>query len=122
MTVESEAIRHALSLILSYPRFRTGEKQSAFLSYIVNTTLEGNGHRLKAYTVAVDALGMPESFDPQNDTSVRVMAHRIRTTLTEYNSIPNAATIKIELKAGSYMPTFTEKEAGTASANDEVYQ
>ena len=122
MTGESEAIRHALSLVLSYPRFKAGEKQSAFLSYIVNTALEGNSHRLKAYNVAIDALGMPESFDPQRDTCVRVMAHRIRATLTEYNSIPNAATIKIELRPGSYIPIFTEKEAETASANDEVYQ
>lgn len=122
MNGESEAVRHALTLILTHPRFVAGEKISAFLAFIVNTTLEGNGHRLKAYTIAVEALRMPDSFDPQNDPCVRVMAYRMRAILTEYNAIPNAASIKIELHAGSYAPVFTDKEPEALPANDEVYE
>jgi len=110
MTTNAAAVRHALSLILKEPYFVAGPKSAAFLKYIVFKTLDGDGQRLKAYSIAVDALDKPTNFDPQNDPSVRVMASRIRAALKDYNSKPNTASIKIKLEIGSYQPVFTVKE------------
>lgn len=111
MDTDSKAVEHALSLILNDPHFIVSPKSTAFLSFVVLTTLKGDGHRLKAYTIAVEALDKPDSFDPQQDPSVRVMASRIRAALDLYNSKPNTASIEITMKPGSYMPIFTEKQA-----------
>ena len=41
---------------------------------MVEATLAGRGDRLKGYTIGVEALGRPDSFDPQIDPIVRVEA------------------------------------------------
>lgn len=110
-TPDSTDVQHALSLILKQPYFTAAPKSSAFLRYVVAETLNGNGHRLKAYTIAVEALGKSYDFDPQNDPAIRVMAYRIRAALDEYNAKPNLASVCITLKSGSYIPVFTIKEA-----------
>jgi len=111
---ESTDIQYALSLILKERFFTVAPKSSAFLSYVVTQTLNGNGHRIKAYTIAVEALGKPTDFDPQNDPTIRVMAYRIRAVLDDYNAKPNLATACISLKSGSYVPVFSMKQADVA--------
>lgn len=110
MKTNASAVRHSLSLILESPYFVTGPKPAAFLKYVVTKTLEGEGDRLKAYSIAVDALNKPVTFDPKNDPCVRVMASRMRAALREYNAKPNVASITINLEIGSYQPVFTAKE------------
>lgn len=110
MDTISKDVEHALSLILKDSHFISSPKLTAFLSYVVSTKLKGEGHRLKAYAVAVDALGKPDSFDPKEDPCVRVMAARIRAALLVYNSKPNSAPIEITMKPGSYEPIFTVKK------------
>ena len=79
-----------------------------FLSYVVNQKLAGKEDDLKAYTIAVDALGRSEDFDPQNDPSVRVLAGRLRTSLAEYYSDEGAGDpIRILVPTGTYRPTFS---------------
>ncbi len=99
---------------------------SAFLRYVVVQAATGNKGRIKAYTVAVDALGKPETFDPQNDPVVRVLAGRLRSTLSAYYEQHADADVIIEMKPGSYVPTFILREASdkpmhnSASANDDL--
>jgi hypothetical protein len=104
-------IQYALSLLLKERFFRTAPKSSAFLTYVVDQTISGNGSRLKAYTIAVEALGKTHEFEPQNDPAIRVMAYRIRNVLDDYNLKPNDATVRMTLKTGSYIPVFTSKQA-----------
>ncbi len=44
----------------------------------------GNEAGIKAYAIAVDVFGRPQSFDPQSDPIVRVQARRLRAALEEY--------------------------------------
>jgi len=80
---------------------------SAFMVYVVGKTLAGGADEIKSYTVAVDGLGKPTSFDPQADPTVRVLAGRVRRALKVYY-LENGATdeIRIKLKPGSYVPEF----------------
>ncbi len=103
-----DAIHGALNNVLSDSKFAASPQMSAFLSYVVHETMAGNADRIKAYTVAVDALGKPPSFDPQNDPSVRVLANRLRASLKNYyNNNPEQALF-IELYRGSYVPHFID--------------
>ena len=72
-TARAEAYR-----IIADPRFRTSSRNRDFLSYIVDALLEGRADRIKAYFIAVDVFGRPESFDPTLDPIVRIEATRLR--------------------------------------------
>ena len=107
-----EAVERALSAILADVRFVSARRMSAFLAYVVRQTLDGNGARIKAYTVGVEALEKPESFDPQVDPSVRVLAKRLRSSLTDYHERHPHASPVIEIRCGSYRPIFSAPGIG----------
>jgi TolB-like protein/Tfp pilus assembly protein PilF len=80
-----------------------------FLEYVVLETLAGRGDRLKEYSVAVQALGRPASFDPSDDAAVRVAARQLRFKLAAYYATPTAIShggVQIELPKGTYVPQF----------------
>jgi len=104
-------IEAELQRLLKQKRFSAATQMSAFLKYIVTQTLDGNGDRIKAYTVGVDALGKPESFDAQNDPSVRVLALRLRKCLhASYEQEHGFQRARIVLKVGTYVPEFLKAE------------
>lgn len=117
--IENARVERALMDILSSEKFVAAPQMSAFLNYVVNETLTGDPARIKAYSVAVDALGKPATFDPQNDPSVRVLAKRLRTSLDLYYQLYPATDVIIELKPGSYVPRFVQASlALTAGSPD----
>ena len=123
---EQSAIIRSLENILADDKFSGSPQMSAFLRYVVTETLQGNAERIKAYTVAVDALGKSESFDPQNDPSVRVLAKRLRTCLDHYYERTSNHERIIEIRAGSYKPIFSDpgvaydKLAGVTRYSNEL--
>jgi hypothetical protein len=84
---------------------------SAFLRYVVEQAASGNMTRIKAYTVAIDALGKPDSFDPQNDPVVRVLAGRLRAALAFYYEANPNVDLRITMRPGSYVPSFVHRSA-----------
>lgn len=110
--IDPGVIEAELNRLLSERRFAGAPQMSAFLKYIVHQTLKGNADRIKAYSVGVDALGKPDSFDAQTDPSVRVLALRLRKTLkTVYSNARDNLAI-IELKVGTYVPEFYKPSEG----------
>lgn len=103
---DRKKIISALEIILQYKTFLMAPKSSAFLRYVVLQTLDGRAARIKAYSIAVDALGRPSTFDPQGDPSVRVMAKRVRDMLSEYYSQTSGHDVILQLNPGSYVPQF----------------
>ena len=57
---------------------------SKLLRYLVDETIKGHGDTLKSYSVAVDGLGRPDSFDAASDSSARVQMVRLRKALESY--------------------------------------
>jgi len=109
---EREEVEQALQIVLQDAKFAAAPQMSAFLKFVVTQTLDGKADRIKAYTVAVDALGKPATFDPQNDPSVRVLAKRLRDTLSAYYERTSDHKILLKLQIGSYIPKF--ESTGTA--------
>ena len=106
-----EEVERALEAILADVRFAAAKRMSAFLAYVVQQTLDGNGARIKAYTVGIEALEKPETFDPQVDPSVRVLAKRLRSSLLDYHERHPEASPVIEIRCGSYRPVFVAPES-----------
>ena len=77
------------------------------LSFVCEKYFDGAFDEIKEYSIAVQALGRPENFDPQVDTIVRVTAHALRKRLEDYYRTTGAAhPIHICLPPGHYVPKF----------------
>lgn len=113
---ERKQIISALEQLLSTEKFVAAPQMSAFLRYVVEQSVAGKQNRIKAYTVAVDALGKPETFDPQNDPVVRVLAGRLRSSLDAYYETHADTNVIIQMKPGSYVPAFINKQNLHASS------
>jgi hypothetical protein len=86
---------------------RGSEQLCKLLRYLAEHSLDHPGVALKEYQIATEILGRSGGFDPQNDSTVRVQAGRLRVKLEEYYSHegPNDAVV-VELPKGSYTLTF----------------
>ena len=111
--IDPAEIRLALKRRLEDEHFCAAPKMSAFLTYVVEQHLAGNAHRIKAYSIGVDALGKPSSFDAQ-DPSVRVMAIRLRAALDAYRRAHPSEPLHITLRPGSYAPLFERTKKNDA--------
>lgn len=103
----ADEIRAALGHMAASEAFRGSPQLVAFLRYVVEATLRGEQDRIKGYTIAIEALGRGDDFDPQIDPIVRVEATRLRRAINRYyeNGGRNDA-VQIELPLGSYVPRF----------------
>ncbi len=82
----------------------------AFLVYVVRQTATGQSDKIKAYTIAVDALGKPKDFDVEANSSVRVTAGRLRRMLRSHYAEAGAHDpLVIDLPSGSYVPVFFQR-------------
>jgi hypothetical protein len=114
-------IRAALKLILTDAAFSHSPMLAAFLTFVVETTLEGHGNRLKAYTIAVDGLGRGPEFNSDTDAIVRVHAIRTRRALQRYYQSAGAEdAIVLDLPRGRYVPAFSRRAASAGSAARRV--
>ena len=103
----SDEISAALSRVCTSRPFAQAPKLTRFLRFVVETTLAGQGDRLKGYTIGVEALGRDASFDPQTDPIVRVEAIRLRAALDRYYAGVGADDrLVIEIPRGRYVPRF----------------
>ena len=115
---DTSLIRAELERLLSDRRFSGARQMSAFLRYIVSETLDGNGNRIKAYTVGVDALGKADDFDAQSDPSVRVLALRLRKSLEAAYADEPECHARIVMTVGSYVPEFYKPHAFVSNDRD----
>jgi hypothetical protein len=98
----------ALGRILASPEFVRSRRLSDFLSYVVEAALEDGALAPKGYTIAVEALGRPATFDPERDAVVRVTAVRVRAALASYYAGEGRGDpIVIALPRGSYRPAIS---------------
>src|SRR5204863_368660 len=98
----------ALERILASEPFRPSAQLRVFLRYVVETTLRGEAERIRAFTIAVEAFGRDQDFDPQGDPIVRVEAARLRRAIEQYYAGPGADdAVEILVPRGGYVPQFS---------------
>ena len=104
-------IRAQLDRILASEVFSRSQQLRRFLSFIVEQSLNGQGHSLKESVLAHELYGKGTDFDGGTDPVVRVDARRLRDKLREYYE-GRSDPVVISLPKGSYVPAF---EANSAS-------
>ncbi len=89
------------------------ESLCKLLRYLAEHSLDHPGTTLKEYQIATEVLGRSGGFDPQNDSTVRVQAGRLRMKLAEYYAHEGQEDpIVVELPKGSYALTFHVRTPG----------
>lgn len=111
-------IRAALNRVLSSSDLRGSPRLATFLRYVVETTLAGRAEQIKGYTIAVEALERPPTFDPQADPIVRVEATRLRRALQSYYAGEGIDDpLRIHIPKGGYVPSFEMQAPPEAPAS-----
>ncbi len=116
--VERNEAFAALDKILASEEFTSSPQLSAFLTFSVQQTLNGQGPALKAYTIATEVLSRPANFDPQNDPIVRVEATRLRRAIDRYYANDGAKDgLRITMPRGGYSVSFIESSNDPSPAS-----
>jgi hypothetical protein len=114
-----EAERAEVDDVLSSGVFGRTNNPVRLLTFVCDKYFEGAVDEIKEYSIAVHALGRPESFDPQVDTIVRVTAHALRKRLEDYYRSAGAEhAVHICLPPGHYVPKFVHA-SDLETARDE---
>ncbi len=119
--LDDQVIRDQLEKIAKSPMFLNSGAKIDFLTYVVKETLAGRAEHIKAYNVAVDGLGISENFDPQKDSRIRVLASRLRQSLSSYYRGDGAADpVIIDLPKGRYLPFFSHNTSAALPLTDRA--
>src|SRR5262249_18235183 len=101
-----DLIRLNLCKIVSSELFARSSRQSRFLLFTVEETLEGRGCDLNQYVLCVENFDRTEYFDHQSDPIVRVAAMRIRAKLKAYYDTEGQEDSVLIEFPGGYRPVF----------------
>lgn len=93
--------------ILHSETLRTSEALRHLLSFLAEKTFAGEADGLKEYTVALEALQKPATYDPRHDSTVRLQVSRLRQKLAEYyRSEGKDDLILVDLPKGRFRLMF----------------
>ena len=93
--------------ILQSKAFRTSEVHRNLLHYLAEKSLSGEAESLKEYTVGLDVFAKPESYDPRQESVVRMHMARLRQNLAEYYRTEGTGDpIIVDLPKGAFKVTF----------------
>jgi hypothetical protein len=111
MVLEVDAARAQVERIFQSKTFRSSDVLRHLLSYLVDASIAGTADDLKEYTIAVDALGKPSSYDPRQESAVRMQIVRLRQKLAEYYRTEGAEdSIVVDLPKGGFRVVFEPRK------------
>jgi Tol biopolymer transport system component len=111
-SVSPDAVLGELARILDSSLFGNAGRSRSLLTFLVSEAVNNGADRLKEYTIAVEALGKSEAFDPRTDPIVRAEASRLRSRLERYYATEGKDDpIGILLPKGGYAPQFLERSS-----------
>jgi hypothetical protein len=113
---DREHCKAELEAVIASGIFAKAPSLALLLDYVCAKYFEGQANQVKEYNIAVEALGRPPSFDPKQDSIVRVEAFRLRKRLKQYYEHEGAdRQLRIVIPSGQYVPQFLEHDPGTNS-------
>lgn len=112
---DAAEIRAQVACMTASSVFRDSPQLASFLQFVVEAVLSGKAEQLKGYTIGIEVLRRPTSFDPQLDPIVRVEATRLRRAIERYYAGAGAHdAVMIGLPRGGYVPriSWRKREPG----------
>src|SRR5215831_5375193 len=107
MQVELDANQLQIQRLVSSKTFKTSEVHRNLLTYLAEKSLSGDAQNLKEYTVGLDVFGKPSTYDPRQESVVRMHVGRLRQKLTEYYRTEGTDDpVVLDLPKGGFALTF----------------
>src|SRR5690348_18359932 len=111
MTVADEATKAQIDRILNSDTLKSSTGLKRLLTFLADKAFLGEADGLKEYSIGIDAFGKPASYDPRQDSTVRIQAARLRQKLSEYYQTEGRdAPIIVELPKGHYKLNWSARE------------
>ncbi len=111
MVLELEANQIQVQRIIHSKAFRTSEVHRNLLQYLAEKSLSGTADSLKEYTVGLDVFAKPESYDPRQESVVRMHVGRLRQKLAEYYRAEGVDDpVFVDVPKGGFKVTFETRE------------
>src|SRR6476661_2239165 len=121
MVAEAEANYAQVRRILQSRALRTSEVHRNLLNYLAEKSLSGEADGLKEYTVGLDVFAKPSSYDPRQESVVRMHMARLRQKLTEYYRTEGVEDpIVVDVPKGGFTMTFEPRQAPLAPPAEPV--
>lgn len=119
MVVSPDRARlEAVERVVQSSAFRQSETLRRLLRYLAEKALEGTADQLKEYTIGVDALGKPATYDPRQDSVVRIHVGRLRQRLNEYYRTEGKDDpVVLDLPKGHFKLEFDIREVGASETS-----
>jgi hypothetical protein len=104
--------------ILTSKGFSGSDPMRNMLLYLASKATEHPGEAVKEFELATGALGKASSYDPRTDSTVRVVASRLRSKLVEYYAEDGAHDpLIVSIPKGSYLLVTTQRPAEPPAAS-----
>jgi hypothetical protein len=84
MVVREEVTHWQVERILHSDTFRNSDVLRRLFRFLADKSLSGEADQLKEYIIGIDALGKPSTYDPRQDSVVRIQVGRLRQKLADY--------------------------------------
>jgi hypothetical protein len=111
MVVGLAANQTQVQRIIQSKAFRTSELHRNLLQYLAEKSLAGTADGLKEYTVGLDVFGKPASYDPRQESVVRMHVARLRQKLAEYYRTEGLDDpVVVNIPKGAFEVTFEPRE------------
>jgi hypothetical protein len=112
MVPELDQNKIQIQRIVSSKAFKTSEVHRNLFNYLAEKSLGGEAHNLKEYTVGLDVFGKPASYDPRQESVVRMHVGRLRQKLAEYYRTEGLDdSVIVDLPKGGFALTFEPRPA-----------
>jgi hypothetical protein len=107
MGVEVADIRAQVGRLIQSKTFETSEAHRRLLQYLAEKSISGEADRLKEYTIGLEAFGKPPTYDPKQDSIVRLQAGRLRQKLAAYYQTEAAGdNVLVTMPKGAFKLNF----------------
>jgi hypothetical protein len=121
MVLELEATHAQIQRILQSKAFRTSEIHRTLLSYLAEKSVSGTADGLKEYTVGLDVFAKPDTYDPRQESTVRMHVARLRQKLGQYYRTEGVEDpILVDLPKGGFKVTFEPREVRPEAIPEQV--
>jgi hypothetical protein len=127
MVVELETNQAQVHRIIQSKAFRTSEVHRNLLLYLAEKSLSRTADSLKEYTIGLDVFAKPASYDPRQESVVRMHVARLRQKLVEYYRTEGVDDpVIVDVPKGGFRVTFEPRgiapepvAAAPAAANEK---
>src|SRR5262249_53529374 len=109
---EAELRRAQIERIVQSKAFRTSAVHRNLLTYLADKSLAGAAEGLKEYTVGLDVFAKPSSYDPRQESVVRMHMARLRQKIADYYRTEGTDDpILVDVPKGGFAVTFDPRPA-----------